>query len=287
MSIFSNINSTFSQRGAVERSVLNGVTTQYLYDGLNIVAEEDASGDVDVFYIMGLNIDEPLARVESDGDVHYYHADILGSIVALTVRSGSVTTQYNYSPFGVTQVIGTDVPQPFRFTGREYDAETGMYYYRARYYAPELKRFITEDPIRFESGDVNWYRYVGNDPVNVTDPLGLEGMGDMGDGLPNQANTQPAPGFNWCGPGNNGLPPSSQINLTVDTACQAHDNCYTQAGLSYMAVLFPFNLTPDERSAKGVCDRALCNVVRGSGVYIEGIAIELFCDDDPKSCLVP
>ncbi|HEB02683.1 MAG TPA: RHS repeat-associated core domain-containing protein [Nitrospirae bacterium] len=65
-------------------------------------------------------------------------------------------------------------------TGREWDAETGMYYYRARYYAPDLKRFITEDPLRFASGDVNWYRYVGNNPVNRTDPLGLESYVDGG-----------------------------------------------------------------------------------------------------------
>ena len=153
--------------------VVNGTATQYLYDGLNIVAEEDASGDVTAFYVMGLGLDEPLARIETNGDIYYYHADILGSIVALTDEDGAVVTQYNYSPFGVTSAISESVVQPFRFTGREWDAETGMYYYRARYYAPDVKSFTSEDPIRFESGDTNWYRYVDNDPVNKTDPLGL------------------------------------------------------------------------------------------------------------------
>jgi RHS repeat-associated protein len=139
-----------------------------------MVAELDGDGVVSAWYVHGLNVDEPLARIDnSTGAVLYYHADILGSIVALTNSSGGVETQYNYSPFGVTQVMGTDVSQPFRFTGREWDAETGLYYYRARYYSPGMGRFITEDPIRFASGDVNWYRYVGNDPVNLTDPLGL------------------------------------------------------------------------------------------------------------------
>ena len=155
--------------------VVNGVTTQYLYDGLNIVAETDEYDTVVAWYVMGLSVDEPLVRIDASGNELTYHADVLGSIVALTNSSGAVTTQYNYSPFGVTEVIGTDISQPFRFTGREWDAETGMYYYRARYYAPELKRFISEDPIRFESGDENWYRYVGNDPVNFTDSLGLFG----------------------------------------------------------------------------------------------------------------
>ena len=157
----------------VSKEVVNGVTTQYLYDGLNLIAELDGNGDALAWYVYTLNVDEPLARVASNGDVHYYHADILGSIVALTDEDGAVVTQYNYSPFGVTEAISEGVVQPFRFTGREWDAETGMYFYRARYYSPTLARFTSEDPIRFESGDVNWYRYVGNDPVNKKDPLGL------------------------------------------------------------------------------------------------------------------
>ncbi len=65
------------------------------------------------------------------------------------------------------EVLGTES------SGREWDSETGMYFYRARYYSPDLKRFTSEDPIRFASGDVNFYRYVGNNPTNFIDPLGL------------------------------------------------------------------------------------------------------------------
>ena len=72
------------------------------------------------------------------------------------------------------EVLASDSSQPFRFTGREWDSETGMYYYRMRTYSPVLKRFITEDPIRFASGDVNFYRYVGNNLTNYIDPLGLD-----------------------------------------------------------------------------------------------------------------
>jgi len=91
------------------------------------------------------------------------------------MTAGAVVTQYNYSPFGHTEVIGTDIDQPFRFTGREYDAETGLYYYRARYYSPDMRRFISEDPLRFAAGDVNFYAYVWNNPVNFIDPMGLAG----------------------------------------------------------------------------------------------------------------
>ena len=80
---------------------------------------------------------------------------------------------YNSTAFGVTSAISESVVQPFRFTAREWDAETGRYYLRARNLDPILKSFTSEDPIRFASGDVNWYRYVGNDPINFVDPLGL------------------------------------------------------------------------------------------------------------------
>ncbi len=113
-------------------------------------------------------IDEPLARITPDGAVRYYHADALGSIIALTDENGNMTARYNYSPFGQTEIVldtdGSGAANPFRYTGREQD-ETGDYYYRARYYSPEMGRFLSEDPIGFAGGDVNFYSYVGNSPV--------------------------------------------------------------------------------------------------------------------------
>jgi RHS repeat-associated protein len=135
-----------------------GTETKYLYDGLNMVAELDGS----------------LARIDnSTGAVHYYHADILGSVVALTNSSGGVSTRYNYSPFGTAQVIGEDVGNPYRFVGKVYDPETGFIYFPYRYYSDKLGRFVSEDPIRFKSGEVNWYVYAKNNPINYVDPLGL------------------------------------------------------------------------------------------------------------------
>ena len=69
-------------------------------------------------------------------------------------------------------VTGEISDNPFQYTGRENDG-TGLYYYRARYYSPELQRFISEDPIGLAGGDVNFFAYVGNDPVNWVDQLGL------------------------------------------------------------------------------------------------------------------
>jgi len=153
----------------IEKTI-NGRTIQYLYDGLDIVQEIE-NGMVKVNYIRTLNIDEPLARIKSDGTIRYYHSDALGSVIALTDETGTVRTQYNYSPFGETEIIGEPSDNPFQYTGRENDG-TGLYYYRFRYYSPILKRFISEDPIGLLGG-VNFYSYVSNSPINYIDSLGL------------------------------------------------------------------------------------------------------------------
>jgi len=202
--------------------------TRYLYDGNNLIAELDGNNnDAVIAWYVYAGLDKPLARVDGDtGEVLYYHQDLLGSTIALTDEGGSVVTRYNYSPFGRTMTLGEDVPQPFRFTGREYDAETDFYYYRARYYSPQMKRFISQDPLRFGAGDVNWYAYVGGNPVNFTDPLGLEVWGDDGVDAP------VTPNAGVCGSGwNKKVVPdivgghfTEPIDLT--SACRAHDTCY-------------------------------------------------------------
>jgi len=167
----------YDAMGRRVQKIVNSVTTNYLYDGFNLIAELDGdNNNAAIAWYIYAGLDRPLARVDAtDGSVLYYHQDLLGSVIALTDSTGAVTTRYNYSPFGeteVTHLIG-QVDQPFQFTGREWDAETGLYFYRARYYSPDMRRFISEDPIRFAGGDVNFYAYVGNNPVNFRDPEGL------------------------------------------------------------------------------------------------------------------
>jgi len=93
-------------------------------------------------------------------------------VLALADASGAVATEYAYEPFGATMVTGASSQNAAQFTGRENDG-TGLYYYRARYYHPELPRFISEDPIGLEGGDTNLYAYVFDDPITEIDPLGL------------------------------------------------------------------------------------------------------------------
>ena len=72
----------------------------------------------------------------------------------------------------------SNTPTRYRYTGREYDADTGLYYYRNRWYDPEIGLFISEDPIGFAGGDVNLYGYVWNSPYNFIDPFGFQGLGE-------------------------------------------------------------------------------------------------------------
>ncbi len=73
----------------------------------------------------------------------------------------------------ITHTKSVETDNPYAYTGRVFDTAE-LYYYRARYYDPTIERFISEDPIGFASGDFNWYRYVGNDPVDFLDPSGLD-----------------------------------------------------------------------------------------------------------------
>lgn len=112
-----------------------------------------------------------------DGQTYYYHADGLGSIIAITDSNGNVVQRYEYNSFGeITYQQDANFKQPYTYTGREYDEESGLYYYRARYYDAKIGRFITQDPISFVGGDENLYSYVWQNPVNWIDPLGLDSL---------------------------------------------------------------------------------------------------------------
>ena len=156
-------------------------TTRYLYDGDNILSEYDETNNLKTRYTHNLQIDDPLVmeRVplfpkEGSGEIYYYHKDALGSITAITDEIGNTVQTYEYDPFGnITYQQDPNFIQPFTFTGREYDQETGLYFYRARTYNSKIGAFMQEDPIGFEGGDSNLYGYVGNNPVNWVDPWGL------------------------------------------------------------------------------------------------------------------
>jgi RHS repeat-associated protein len=167
---------TFEYDGFGRRTekVAGGITRAYIYDAEDIVEERITGSSADTLrYHHGLGIDEPLARVNSASVVTYYLADHLGSIVQETSASGSVSLERHYDAWGV--LLQGASSSGFAFTGREWDAETAIYYYRLRYYRPSIGRFLNEDPIGLLGG-LNLFAYVLNSPTRFIDPLGLQNI---------------------------------------------------------------------------------------------------------------
>jgi RHS repeat-associated protein len=147
-------------------------STNYLYDGPDVIEEVDNSGNVLARNTKGPGIDETLAALRN-GTTSYYEADGLGSVTSLSNGAGALANTYTYDSYGRLSSSSGTLVNPFQYAGREFDSETGLYYYRHRYYDSSTGRFLSEDPLEFEGGDVDLYRYVDNSPVRYIDPDGL------------------------------------------------------------------------------------------------------------------
>jgi len=119
---------------------------RYVYDGEQIIAEYNSSGTLLRKYVYGPGIDEPVAMITASGTKYYYHFDGLGSVIALSNASHNIVEQYSYDVFGEPNRVSA-VGNPYMFTGRAYDPNTGLYDYRARVYKPQIGRFLQTDPV--------------------------------------------------------------------------------------------------------------------------------------------
>jgi RHS repeat-associated protein len=145
-------------------------TTNYVYDGNNSVQDVDQNGNLLARYSVTQSIDEPLAESRS-GTTTYYEADGLASVTSLSNTTGSLANTYTYDSFGKLTASTGSTTNRFLFTAREFDSETGLYYYRARYYDPNSGRFLNEDPLQIEGG-IDFYTYTLNNPASMIDPIG-------------------------------------------------------------------------------------------------------------------
>jgi RHS repeat-associated protein len=170
----------------------------YVYFKENLLYKFDKFYNEVNKYILQDGIDNQYGFVKDD-KVYFFHRDHLGSVTGILNEAGETLFEIKYSIFGKIEkvlrgsseevsvdTLISETGSEYFFTGREYDSEVGLYFYRARYYNPAQGRFLTSDPLGLEGGDTNFYRYVSNNPINFNDPLGMfqcspyEGQGGGG-----------------------------------------------------------------------------------------------------------
>jgi RHS repeat-associated protein len=160
----------------VRRTAPDGSVVRYLYDGDDLLMELGGAGNPIREYTHLPGVDRPHSvRVSATGTTYYYATDHPGNVIGLVDGANQLVNEYRYNPWGEPELVTEGVPQPLRFTAREWDATAGLYQVRARWYDPQTGRFVSEDPIGL-AGGINPYVYAANNPVIFTDPSGLAAM---------------------------------------------------------------------------------------------------------------
>jgi RHS repeat-associated protein len=159
---------TYDPLGRRVEKVAGGTTTTWVYDAEDIL--RGSVGSSTYKYVHGPDLDEPLAREDSPSVFSFEHGDGVGSRVKTTNSVGVVTLTRQYDAWGNLEQGAA--AGGYAFTGREWDLETELYYYRARYYDSKTGAFISEDPVNYRDG-LSLYSYALSNPVKYVDPLGL------------------------------------------------------------------------------------------------------------------
>jgi RHS repeat-associated protein len=154
----------------IQRTPSTGVSTNFIYDRQDVVKDINSDGTT-IEYLNGPGIDNKIRQKgSSTATTYYFSQDHLGSTTALTGTTGKLVERITYDGYGNS---ASSTRTRYGYTGRERDTLTGLMYYRARFYDPQLGRFISEDPIGLFGG-INSYAYVENNPLRFIDPEGLK-----------------------------------------------------------------------------------------------------------------
>jgi len=199
-----------------------------------VIAEYGSSGSWLRRFYYGPGIDEPVCLHINNGGVkklYYYHYDGLGSVAALSDVNGTIVERYDYDVYGEPTIrdandqilTASAYDNPYMFTGRRYDPETALYYYRARYYAPDIGRFLQTNPVGYVAG-LNLYTYCWNNLLNWIDPWGLNawGWGPYGMG-----------GFGGSGGGKKGSGEGDGVSLAERLAADLYESGHALMGATW------------------------------------------------------
>jgi len=153
-------------------------TKKYVYLGGSVIRELDASNNVLKEYVRGLDLGGGIGGIiyqKKSSDYYYYHYNHKGDVVALTDGNGKLAASYEYDAWGntMTQAQKTVVDNPYRYSTKEWEGKSGLYYFGFRYYRPETGRWTQRDPVR-DAESLNLCAYVRNEPVGNVHPLGSQ-----------------------------------------------------------------------------------------------------------------